>query len=57
MDELGKLTGITEKELVERGVEVRGKFIQLKQEKPQTDCLQSKLKELAVVASKMSQFE
>jgi hypothetical protein len=56
VEDLTKITGITEKELVERGVEVRGKFIQLKQEVVQSDCLQSKLKEIAVVASRMSQF-
>lgn len=57
LEDLNTLTGLTEQEVSERGVEVRGKFIQLREEKVQSDCLQNKLKELAVVASKMSQFE
>jgi hypothetical protein len=57
VEDLRKIAGVTEKELVERGVELREGFIQLKEEVAPVDCLQSKLKELAVVASRMSQFE
>jgi hypothetical protein len=39
VEELNKLTGITEKELVEEGVEIRNKYIQLVREEVQSDNL------------------
>ena len=57
VEELNKLTGITENDLLEQGVEIRNKYIHLVREEVQNDNLQGKLKEIAVVASRMSQFE
>ena len=57
IEDLTKITGISEKELIGRGADVKGKFVHLRQEMVQSDCLQSKLKEIAVVASRMNQFE
>jgi hypothetical protein len=57
IEDLTKITGITEKELGGRGADIKEKFVHLRQELVQSDCLQSKLKEIAVVASRMSQFE
>lgn len=51
-----KLTNTSEKD-VEFQAEIKDKYIQLKQKRNNDNCLQTKLKELVYVASKMNQFE
>lgn len=57
VEALTKLTKVSEKELLERGAEVKEGFLQLKREEVSSDCLQNKLRELAIVALRMSKLE
>lgn len=54
--ELGLLLQCTQEEIVQAGGEVNGGWIELRREEVQGECLMNKLKELALVANKMSKF-
>ena len=51
------LFNVTEDEVRQLGFNIQGGFIELKKEEARSDCLMTKLRELAIVADKMNKFE
>ena len=51
------LFNVTEDEVSQLGFNVQAGFIELKKEEARSDCLMTKLRELAIVADKMNRFE
>ena len=51
------LLNVTEDEVRQLGFNIQGSFIELKKEEARSDCLMTKLRELAIVADKMNKFE
>ena len=51
------LFNVTEDEVRQLGFNIQGGFIELKKEEVRSDCLMTKLRELAIVADKMNKFE
>jgi hypothetical protein len=55
--DLKTLFSVSEDDVQQLGYTIREGYIETKQEEVHSDCLLTKLRELAVVASKMNKFE
>ena len=55
--ELKGLFNVSEEEVKQLGYNIQNGYIELKKEEVHSDCLLTKLRELAVVAHKMNKFE
>ena len=57
LSDLNALFPTNEEEVKQLGYNVKDAFIELKREEVHSDCLLTKLRELAIVANKMNKFE
>ena len=55
--DLKDLFNVSEEEVRQLGYNIRNGYVELKKEEVHSDCLLTKLRELAVVAHKMNKFE